>query len=521
MKKTPILHPFFFAVYLVFGLYAQNPQELPMEWLVRPLLLSLGLTTLLFLLTKRWTGDPQHAGLITTLGLGWLFFGHLRNALMEVTDSSFSMTQQLLLLGVWSLLLFFLGSKWLWKRIKIPELVTNFLNVTSWAVILLPTYFVISFTVQSIQQARILHGRGESQAAANLSASSRPDIYVIILDAYAREDFLRDVFQYDNSGFTSFLREKGFYVADESSPNYPQTQLSLSSLLNFMYLDDWARGLEETNGRAPFINLIEQSQVIRSLDKLGYTIVNVPNTTLIGNLEDSDIYLPMSRLRINEFEGLILSTTVLDIFAEGSDLPIPGYTLQRRATQYQLDTLKTIPEIPGPKFVLVHILAPHPPFVFDAEGNPVQSEAQFTLGDGAGFPGTCEEYRDGYTQELAYINQQMEQVVTSILENSRQEPIIILQGDHGPGSYFSMLKLEDVGCLWERYSILNAYYFPGQRYEALYPSITPANSFRVIFNTYFGTELPLLADKNFYASYATPYMATDITGTFDQSCPIK
>ena len=31
MKKTPILHPFFFAVYAILGVYAQNPQELPVR----------------------------------------------------------------------------------------------------------------------------------------------------------------------------------------------------------------------------------------------------------------------------------------------------------------------------------------------------------------------------------------------------------------------------------------------------------------------------------------------------------
>ena len=42
-------------------------------------------------------------------------------------------------------------------------------------------------------------------------------------------------------------------------------------------------------------------------------------------------------------------------------------------------------------------------------------------------------------------------------------------------------------------SILNAYYFPGGRYEGLYEAISPVNSFRVVLNTFFGAKLPTAA----------------------------
>ena len=33
----------------------------------------------------------------------------------------------------------------------------------------------------------------------------------------------------------------------------------------------------------------------------------------------------------------------------------------------------------------------------------------------------------------------------------------------------------------------------------LYPSISPVNTFRVVLNSYFGENLPLLEDKSYYA----------------------
>src|SRR6266849_1590823 len=49
--------------------------------------------------------------------------------------------------------------------------------------------------------------------------------------------------------------------------------------------------------------------------------------------------------------------------------------------------------------------------------------------------------------------------------------------------------------------ILNAYYLPGGGSSALYDTITPANSFRVVFNYYFQAGLPLLEDKCYFSTF--------------------
>jgi hypothetical protein len=43
--------------------------------------------------------------------------------------------------------------------------------------------------------------------------------------------------------------------------------------------------------------------------------------------------------------------------------------------------------------------------------------------------------------------------------------------------------------------ILNAYYFPDGDYSLLYPTITPVNSFRMLFDKYFDAGLARLPDK--------------------------
>jgi len=116
------------------------------------------------------------------------------------------------------------------------------------------------------------------------------------------------------------------------------------------------------------------------------------------------------------------------------------------------------------------------------------------------------------------LNHELTEIISDILARSATPPIIILQGDHGPGAYFDMLKLDNNSCLSERFSILNAYYFPDRDYQLLYPSITPVNSFRVVLNQYFGAKLDLLEDKNYYATWTSPYLFTDVTEHVDLPC---
>ena len=89
-------------------------------------------------------------------------------------------------------------------------------------------------------------------------------------------------------------------------------------------------------------------------------------------------------------------------------------------------------------------------------------------------------------------------------------PIIIIQGDHGPGAYLHWGSLEQT-VPSERFGILNAYYFPDGNYETLYPSISPINSFRVVLNQYFETKYALLPDLHYYSRWNVPFDFIEVT----------
>jgi len=141
------------------------------------------------------------------------------------------------------------------------------------------------------------------------------------------------------------------------------------------------------------------------------------------------------------------------------------------------------------------------------------------MGDGDDYAGDWQEYRQGYASQVEFANRKLKSAVSALLARSNTPPVIILQGDHGPGSRLNWGSPAD-SCLWERSGILNAYYIPGGSQE-LYPSISPVNSFRVILNAVFGTSQPLLPDRTYFTSHRLLRQAIDISEERDSRANCK
>jgi hypothetical protein len=158
-------------------------------------------------------------------------------------------------------------------------------------------------------------------------------------------------------------------------------------------------------------------------------------------------------------------------------------------------------------------MAPHPPFIFDENGEDVSPrKTKFLLCDGNDFDSHYggETYREGYRRQAIFVTRQIEQVIDQILADSPEPPIIIIQGDHGSGLNHDLYdaKKSDVR---ERMSILNAYLFPDRDYHRLSETSTPVNTFRVVLNQFFGAQLDMLPDKNYYSTLTSPFSFIEVT----------
>jgi hypothetical protein len=138
--------------------------------------------------------------------------------------------------------------------------------------------------------------------------------------------------------------------------------------------------------------------------------------------------------------------------------------------------------MPGPKFIFAHLIIPHSPFVFGPNGEKIDIPYE----DDVGHIYTEADSKRGTVAAVTYINKRMLEILPNLIQASETPPIIIVAGDHGTpwGSYQNEVK------------ILAAFFTPGSQ-SPFYRSITPVNIFRVIFNTYFNSNLDLLPDTSY------------------------
>jgi hypothetical protein len=323
-----------------------------------------------------------------------------------------------------------------------------------------------------------------------------PDIYYIIPDMFAREDAILEVTGYDNSAFIEQLRQLGFYVADCSRSNYASTQLSVASSLNMNYLTDIQDGMTD---RPMLVTPTNNSLIRNSLEEIGYQTIVFKNGFGLSEIRNADIEIELKEKFFlfapnTPFDNLIVSNSILRILYDVNMGPLSllydrlffPYWDHVNTQKNIFDQLPSVAAISGPKFVFVHIMMPHPPFLIREDGS-IETNSDYYR-ESLGQPISDELYREGYLMQVKYVEKRLIEAVRQIMINSKTEPIIIIQGDHGISND-------------TRLSILNAYYLPLGSLENLYSTITPVNSFRIIFNNEFGTHYDLLPDISRYSVY--------------------
>jgi len=330
-----------------------------------------------------------------------------------------------------------------------------------------------------------------------------PDIFYLIVDGYGREDILNELYDYDNRAFLSSLEQRGFYIAQKSKSNYCQTPLSLGTSLNLDYLDNLIFNLDQQSyDRRPLMELIKNSKVTEILEEKNYFLTSYFTPYSAVDINNMDEHRKRS-LALNEFSHFMINKTMLSLALR--DLQ---YELYRKDILNILDTDFESLAQDRPNYVYAHIIPPHPPFVFDSEGESLNPDRLFAFSDGSHWGKNMEDYIDGYTWHLDFINKSLLKMVDKIIDES-EKPIIIIQADHGPGSELDWSAAENTN-FEERLSILNAYYFYDHDYSQLYDEITPVNTFRIIFNQYFGTVFEVLKDESFFSTYREPYVFYDV-----------
>jgi hypothetical protein len=249
--------------------------------------------------------------------------------------------------------------------------------------------------------------------------------------------------------------------------------------------------------------MVSDKRAALLLKSMGYRYVYFKSNALSWLKIDKNADWNLDCYADDEFTTLMMQTTMLKALESGIfrlDKKKKGGPCDSMMA-YRLCIFSTLPEvqhrIEGPRFVYSHILLPHPPFLFGPEGEEICQ----------GMDGNNWENKGAYINQLAFTNKKTREVVDRILSESARPPIIIIQSDHGP--FTSMTKDEEVQI--DRMRNFEAYYLPDNGSEELYETVSPVNSFRIIFNRYFNASYPLLKDDSYYSSYVLPYQFKGLT----------
>ena len=498
-RPRPVLHPFAFTIFPILFLVARNTTDDIELWTgLWPITIALAVTASVF--AGLWVvfRDPHPAGFLTSAFVLLFFsFGHVNN-LRDPND--FDPAARGLFAGYVLLAVFAILVTVRWRRAFAR--LTPGLNLIAGVLVLLNVVPIVAAGPRS--------GGGIVGADIPLTRPEHPrDVYYLIFDRYADEVTLRDRYAFDNAPFLTALEDRGFDVVTEAVANYPKTAHSLASSLNMSFLDELVERQGSGSGNwQPIYDSLADFRVARSLRSIGYTYEHIGSwwspTRSDPTADRNFVY------GRGEFAETLLNTTIWPVMSGtvGLTEDIDASMIQYRRVGFQFDALYEVATDPGPTFTFAHFTLPHPPYVFDASGNYLPVDRWSTGPD------------DAYVEQLRYTNDRILAMVDELLSGpDGTDPIVVIQSDEGPHperleaneDAYQWLEATDAE-LGGKFRILDARYLPGEGADVELGSFTPVNTFRIIFDRYFGADLPLLPDRSWiFQDSAHPYRLTEIT----------
>lgn len=488
LSKLPI-HTFLFSLFPIMFFFQGNLHEIPFGDLIFPLFLSISITFLSWVILRKFIGSQRSGLIISLIIMSFINLGNIRFFISDnPTESLQSSVEGQILVSI-LLLVNVIGIIYFLKKHKL-DAKTSIANVISMTMIGVLIFSITSFSITT----------ADDNSLANLSdipvqisdVENKPNIYFIILDEYAGFIQLKNDFNFDNSNFSIELEKRDFFVGTESFSNYPNTSLSVPSIMNMIYFDFIPDKLGKDSKNIRVVEkMINENNVMKILQSNGYKITTLDGVVgRISNTYLADITLCSSIFDINP-----------DIRKNFALVYVPIVGLQdlvfneviRNKLECSFSALIDFNEDPkNPDFVVAHLRFPHSPYIYDSFGNSVSINDR---GD-----------KNAYLEQLKFANKKTLEMIDSIQERS-SENIIIVISDHGYRPYINW-ENPTIDDYIRGFNILDAYYLPG---EEKHEKIAPVNIFRTIFNLYLEMDYEILDDRQIWYSQERVFDHDDVT----------
>lgn len=324
----------------------------------------------------------------------------------------------------------------------------------------------------------------------NFKAAKTPnrDIYIFILDAYAGQRTL-SYLGFDNSNFFNALRDRDFQVYKNMESNYNQTVVSIPSFLNADYIENIP--YEKT------AQAVSNAMLFKTAKKAGYKIYYInswtSSFTITNGVIDEAYNITMSATEATT--KLFIGKTLLK--------PNLKHTRSSKIFKETIALEKKLINKKGQKrLIFAHFLMPHPPYMFDENGNSIPSDKAYDIPRKKNNSELIN--KESYLEFLKYTNKTVLGFLDEIFAQNREKPIIIIMGDHGARLIEYPWNSKD-----NEYEFKNYYKYYFNTFIAYYnPDVEPkkdktapkshVNFSRKFFNEVFGTSLKPAPDKHFY-----------------------
>lgn len=479
--KLALLHPLLFSIIFVIMPYTQYAGLIPPAQVVVSFIVICVFALFSYLIIKRIVKKRGVAvAVLSPLLIIFFNYGTLYEHITELTQGTKLDVPVLILATLFILIILVV---YIVKILRAHEGTQKSVNKAFCVIaVTLIIFNTFSITMQSIMTAKIIESSGMTGIPLQKNTGPLPDIYFVILDEWAAPSQMKSYFHYDISPFVEHLRQKGFMVTEmsliteslgsfdimEHRLNMEATNRKDVATVSSSLLDRLLQSMSLLNtSQKENMTHLRNSKVIVYLKSLGYQFI------YMGNWAPPLRYNRLADQNINcfgfqftdELSYIIVNSSVLRL------VTIHRY-FHRKGVLDAFANLGNMPVVAGkPKFIYAHILCPHVPYIFGAKGE------KLALKPG----GSKEADKQLYLNQHIFITKKAKELVDQKLSNSQAAPVIIIQADHGA-------RMDKPGA----HQVFSAVYIPSYKGRPWQDSISSSNTFRLLFNELFGSNLEIL-----------------------------
>jgi hypothetical protein len=326
-----------------------------------------------------------------------------------------------------------------------------------------------------------------------------PDIFVYLIDGYPGAQASEQAgTTFDAAAFPDALRTRGFTVHDDSRTNYLITRLVIPSMLEGRHLDDIPAlaapfGPDQAVDAQRLRSVTEHAASLAAIRAAGYDVMWVSSG--FSHLDTRNVDRRIEAPGPSELEVAILRQSFLGTIVQTIDPAFFSEAMRERIrASYDATALAAEPHS-RPRFVFVHVPAPHPPTVLKADGSAEDGSPDASVATAISGTESKELRRQRTFEQVTAIGDLTIKGIDALQAAGDGSPVIVVFSDHGTDIGWDP-NAPLTSDLRERPSAILATLTPGHPDLYREPT-TPVNVIGTLTNAYLGTDVPHQPDVTY------------------------